>query len=62
MAQRIELERKQDRAAAEQGNRRNRKPGCQIRTRSGIFLQPEITPTANLQRAKEWPEQKERGN
>ena len=46
-----------DRAAAEEGNRRNRKANRQIRTSARIFFKSEIALPANPQRLQEWPEQ-----
>ena len=44
--QRIDVQRNDDRAAAEEGNRRNRKANRQIRSGPRIFFQSEIAPTA----------------
>ena len=51
------MERDKDRAAAEQGNGGNQKPGQCVGCRTRIFRQPEIAPVANMQHPQQRPEE-----
>ena len=62
VAQRIDVQRDEDRAAAEQGNRRDRKTNRDVRSRARIHLQTEVAPAAQTQCAQERPEKQERGD
>lgn len=62
MAQGIEWESKQDRAAAEQGNGCNCESGRELGTGPVIFIQPEIAPTAHPKHSEKRPKPKKRGN
>ena len=60
--QRIDMEGNDERAAAEERNRRNGKANRQIRPSPRIFFQSETTPAANPQRPQERPEQNQRSD
>src|SRR5881227_3589049 len=53
--QRIDMERDQNEAEAEQGKRGDDETRCNIAAGARIFLQAKITPAAHSQRAKERP-------